>query len=155
MTKAKKQRIDTVKGAVEVMAKAATEILPPPSVPLEGRDLPFFANVIGEFARSEWTPHQLELAAMLARTMSDLEQEQRDMRREGSVAYSEKGTPVVNPRKAVIQMHAGTILSMRRSLSLHARAQAGEPRETGKRRAIAKEIESDNPLEDSLLARPN
>ena len=155
MTKSRKQRIDTLKGAVEVMAKAAIEIVPPPNVPLEDRDMPFFANVIGEFARSEWTPHQLELAAMLARTMSDLEQEQRAMREEGSVAHSERGTPVVNPRKTLIQMHAGTILSMRRSLSLHARAQAGEPRDTGKRRGIAKEIEADNPLEDSLLARPN
>lgn len=155
MANTRKTRVDTVKGAVEVMAKAVQAIEPPPSVPLEDRDLPFFCNVIGEFARSEWTPHQLELAAMLARTMSDLEAEQRAMRLEGTVAHSERGTPVVNPRKTVIQMHAGTILSMRRSLSLHARAQAGEPRETGKRRAIAKDIEGDNPLEDDLLARPN
>lgn len=155
MAKARKQRVDSIRGAVKVMAKAATEIHPPPSVPLEARDLPFFANVIGEFARSEWTPHQLELAAMLARTMSDLEAEQRAMRLEGSVAHSERGTPVVNPRKTVIQMHAGTILSMRRSLSLHARAQGGEARDSGKRRGIAKDIETDNPLDDQLLARPN
>ena len=30
--------------------------------------MPFFASVIDEFARSEWTAHQLEIAAMLART---------------------------------------------------------------------------------------
>jgi len=155
MAKARKQRIDTIKGAVEVMTKSQQPIQPPASVPLEDRDLPFFANVIAEFARSEWSAHQLELAAMMARTMSDLEQEQRKMRDEGSVAYSEKGTPVVNPRKTVIQMHAGTIFSMRRSLSLHARAQAGDPRDVGKRRAQAKQIEGDNPLDDDLLARPN
>jgi hypothetical protein len=77
------------------------------------------------------------------------------MRHEGCVVSSEKGTPVVNPRKSVIQMHAGTILAFRRSLSLHARAQAGEGRDIGKRRASTKGIEGDNPLEDDLLARPN
>jgi hypothetical protein len=52
-------------------------------------------------------------------------------------------------------MHAGTILSMRRSLSLHARAQGGETRDIGKRRGQTKEIESGNPLNDDLIARPN
>lgn len=117
--------------------------------------MPFFASVIAEFARSEWTAHQLELAAMLARTMSDLDREQQALRQEGSVVTTEKGTPVVNPRKSVVQMHAGTILSFRRSLALHARAQGGDARDIGKRRDQARGIEADNPLEDDLLAKPN
>lgn len=137
------------------MAKAASEIVPPSNVPLDSGDLPFFTSVIAEFARSEWTAHQLELAAMLARTMADLEREQRALRDEGAVVTTEKGTPVVNPRKTVVQMHASSILSFRRSLSLHARAQGGEARDVGKRRAAAREIEADNPLDDGLLARPN
>ena len=99
--------------------------------------------------------HQLELAAMLARTMADLTSEQVALRSEGSVAMTERGTPVVNPRKAVVQMHASSILSFRRSLSLHARAQGGDIRDAAKRRVMAKEIEADNPLDDDLLARPN
>ena len=155
-SKPRRKRIDTVAGNVEVMVKsAAANLSPPDSVPLEPRDLPFFANIIGEFARSEWTGHQLELAAMLARTMSDLEEDQREMRKEGCVAYSEKGTPVVNPRKTVIQMHVATIMSTRRSLSLHARAQGGEARDVGKRRDVARTVEDGNPLDDDLLARPN
>jgi hypothetical protein len=152
---ARRQRIDTVAGGVTVMVASARAISPPANVPLDETDLPFFDSVIAEFARSEWTAHQLELAAMLARTMSDLEAEQRALRLEGSVAKSDRGTPVVNPRKALIQMHAGTILSMRRSLSLHARAQGGEARDVGKRREIAREIEAGNPLDDDLIARPN
>lgn len=123
---------------------------------LDACDLPFFANVLSEFARSEWSSHQLELAAMMARTMADLEREQRDLRREGSVMKTKAGTPVVNPRKTVVQMHASTILSFRRSLSLHARAQGGEARDVAKRREGAKGIESAMPDEaDDLLARPN
>lgn len=137
------------------MARAAKSITPPSNVPLDERDMPFFASVIAEFARSDWSAHQLELAAMLARTMSDLEQEQRDLRTEGAVVHTEKGTPVVNPRKAVVQMHAGTILSFRRSLALHARAQGGDARDIAKRRGMAKGVEADNPLDDDLLAKPN
>lgn len=150
----RKARIDSASEAVRVMAKAAIEINPPSNVPLDAEDIPFFQNVIAEYARSEWSAHQLELAAMLARTMADLTREQRLLREEGGVAYSEKGTPVANPRKAIVQMHAGSILSFRRSLSLHARAQAGEARDAAKRREAAKNIEGDNPLEDDLLARP-
>lgn len=152
---ARKARIDSTSEAVRVMAKAATEITPPSNVPLESCDLPFFVSVIAEFARSEWTAHQLEIAAMLARTMADLNREQQMLRTEGSVVSTEKGTPVVNPRKMVVQMHASSLLSFRRSLSLHARAQGGEARDVAKRRSGAKGIESNNPLDDELLARPN
>lgn len=117
--------------------------------------MPFFVNVLAEFSRSEWTAHQLELAAMLARTMADLESDQRMMRREGSIVVTEKGTPVVNPRKAVIQMSAGMILSFRRSLSLHARAQRGEARDVAKRSAVSREIEANIMLDDDLIARAN
>lgn len=150
----RKARIDSATEAVRVMAKAATEILPPANVPLDDGDLPFFRNVVAEFARSEWTDHQLELAAMLARTMADLVREQSLLRDEGGVAYTEKGTPVANPRKTIVQMHASSILSFRRSLALHARAVQGEARDAAKRRDTAKGIEGDNPLEDDLLARP-
>lgn len=155
MAKVRKARIDSTSEQLRVMAKAASQVHPPSTVPLEQCDMPFFANVIEEFARSEWTAHQLELAAMLARTMADLAREQVDLRKEGSVMFTDKGTPVVNPRKTVIQMHASTILSYRRSLGLHARAQGGDARDISKRRTMAKEIENNNPLDDDLLARPN
>ncbi|RWO08217.1 terminase small subunit [Mesorhizobium sp.] len=150
----RKARIDSAAEAVRVMGKATTKVVPPENVPLDAEDMPFFYNVIGEYARSEWSAHQLEIAAMLARTMADLTREQKLLRDEGGVAYSDKGTPVANPRKSIVQMHASSILSFRRSLSLHARAQAGEARDVAKRRGAAKEIEGDNPLEDDLLARP-
>lgn len=151
----RRARIDSTAAAVDVMKAAQSEIHPPSNVPLDDRDLPFFASVLAEFARSEWSAHQLELAAMLARTMADLEQDQRLMRAEGPVMATEKGTPVVNPRKTVIQMNASIILSYRRSLSLHARAQGGEARDVAQRRGAAKAIEAGLDDGDDLLARPN
>ncbi|MCW1431387.1 hypothetical protein [Novosphingobium sp. JCM 18896] len=150
----RKDRIDSASAAVKVMAGATREIAPPSHIRMQDADWPFWHSVIAEFARSEWTDHQLELAGMLARSMADLEREQFDLRSEGSVMSSERGTPVVNPRKQVVQMLAGTILSMRRSLSLHARAQKGEARDVAKRQGIAKSMEPEFD-DDDLIARPS
>jgi hypothetical protein len=150
---AKRPRIDSAAAAVDAARASQQQISPPSNVPLDARDLPFFASVLDEFARSEWTAHQLELAAMLARTMADLEEEQRLMRAEGSTLKTDKGTPVINPRKTAIQMHYGNIHSARRSLSLHARAQGGEARDVAKRRDMAREFDTGEG--DDLLARPN
>ena len=152
----RRQRSDSTEQQAKAMAGAGREIQAPSNVPLEECDLPFFASVLDEFARSEWTAHQLEIAALLARTMADMQREQAALRDEGAVIKTEKGTPVVNPRKTVVQMHASTITSYRRSLSLHARAQGGDARDIGKRRSQAKSAEADSPLDDDdLLARPN
>jgi hypothetical protein len=148
----RRPRIDSVSETVRVVSGSTRNIVPPSNVPLAPGDLPFFVNVIAEFARSEWTAHQLELAAMLARTMADLAREQVLLRDEGGVAHSEKGTPVVNPRKALVQMHAGTILSFRRSLSLHARAEA---RDVARRRVIGKAAEAADAMDDGLIAKPH
>ena len=150
----RKTRIDSTAAAIEIAKAASKPISPPSNVPLDDCDLPFFASVLDEFARSEWTAHQLELAAMLARTMSDLNAEQIAMRAEGSVVSSDRGTPVINPRKTAIQMHYSNIHSARRSLSLHARAQKGEARDVEKRRSMTKEAEGGADFDD-LLARPN
>ena len=146
----KKDRVDSLSEAVRIAS--ADEVQLPANVPLDSGDIPFFHNVIAEYARAEWSAHQLEIAAMLARTMADLTREQKLLRDEGGVARSEKGTPVANPRKAIVQMHASSILSFRRSLALHARAQGGEARDTAKRREAAKDIESGADSDDDLLA---
>ncbi len=149
---AKRTPITSATAAVHILAKSARELRVPAHVSLEEKDMPFWNSVIAEFARSEWTDHQLELAAMLARTMADLEQEQRLFREEGSVSYSEKGTPVINPRKMAIQMHSGTILSFRRSLSLNARAMSGDANKIATRREHAKGVEAGAATDDDLLA---
>lgn len=148
----KKNRVDSVAEAVRIASAASEEIQFPENVPLDDGDVPFFKNVIAEYARAEWSAHQLEIAAMLARTMADLVREQDLLRTEGAVSYSEKGTPVANPRKAIVQMHASSILSFRRSLALHARAIQGEARDAAKRREAAKDIEAGATSDDELLA---
>ena len=82
----RKERIDGQAAAVKVMAAATQSIQPPSNVPLDKTDMPFFVNVIEGFARSEWSAHQLEIAAMIARTMNDINREQQELRKEGYIS---------------------------------------------------------------------
>lgn len=149
----RRKRIDSVESAVEIAQASGRQITPPSNVPLTTEDMPFFASVIDEFARSEWTAHQLELAAMLAKKMRLLRDELATLEAEGFSLMTEKGSPCQNPRLGGVRMLDTSIMSTRRSLQLHARAQGGESRDVSKRRGIAKEYEG-NPADD-LLARPN
>jgi hypothetical protein len=146
-----------------IVSAAGKVIEPPAHVPCEGVDRTFFDNIIDEFARAEWTAHQVELAAMLARTMSDFVEQQDLLRHEGMTDVTAKGTPCVNPRKAVVQMLSGTILSMRKSLALQSnRPGVGLPAKTAASKRIAKAVENaavsgsdDLDSVDTLIAKPN
>lgn len=153
MTK-RRQRIDSATAAVKVMAGAVREIAPPAHVLMSDADWPFWHSVVAEFPRIEWTEHQLEVAAQLAKAMADLESERNTLRGEGYVLILDGGKAVANPRHGVARDLTNSVMSLRRNLSLHARAQAGEARDVAKRRAMGKQIEGDSPLGDDLLARP-
>jgi hypothetical protein len=150
---ARKARIDGTAEAVRIMQGAGKVIEPPSNVPLDPCDMPFFASVVDEFARADWTPHQLELAALLAKKVRLLRDELNTLEAEGFSLLSANGSPCQNPRIGAVRMLDTSIMATRRSLSLHARAQVGEARDAGKRAAIAKGTEAD--LDDELLARPS
>lgn len=149
----KRSAINSPTAAVRIMQGVVRDIVPPSHVPLDACDWPFWGNVVAEFARSEWTEHQLEIAAMLARTMANLEVEQRTLRTEGFISVRENGTTVENPRGRVVKSLAGDILSLRRSLALHARGRSGDNRDAAKQREMGREIQTE--LNDDLLARPS
>ena len=68
-----RKRTDSKENVAQIMAKSAVPITVPSNVPLSDTDIPFYHNVIGESARSQWTEHALEIAAMMASTMHDLD----------------------------------------------------------------------------------
>lgn len=137
------------------MQGAVREIAPPSHVLLGDEDWPYWHSVVAEFPKIEWTDHQLEVAAQLAKSMADLERERNSLRGEGYVLAFDSGKTVVNPRHGVARDLTNSVMSLRRNLSLHARARAGEARDVGKRREIARNVEADNPLDDPLIARPH
>ena len=152
---ARKQRVDSTTAAVRIMTGAAKEVSPPAHICLSAEDWPFWHSVVAEFPKTDWTDHQLEVAAQLAKTMADLEAERSKLRTEGYVlTIGDK--QVANPRHGVARDLTNSCMSLRRNLSLHARAQGGEGRDVAKRRAAAKGIEADSPFgDDDLLARPS
>jgi hypothetical protein len=152
----RRQRVDSATAAIEAMKAASNleEVRPPGHVRLQDEDWPYWHNVIEEAARVEWTEHQLELAALLARAMADLEREQMTLREEGAIVRGAMGQAAANPRKQIVALHAATILSLRRSLGIHSRAKAGEARDVGKRRAILKDHERSSPLRGDDLLGP-
>jgi hypothetical protein len=150
----RRTRVDSTTAAVAVMQASLRSIVPPAHIPLDDAALPFWDSVVAQFARSEWTAHDLEIAAMLARTMRDVSANQELLALEGAVLASERGTPVINPRATYLNTLVGTMEKLRRGLQVDARARNGEKRDTGARRDATKSIEASNPLDDELLARP-
>lgn len=147
-------RIDSKESAAQIMKAATSPIYPPSNVPLQKTDLPFFTNVLSEFARSQWSEHALEIAAMMARTMADLNSEQQALRLEGYIVQRQNGTTVENPRQRIVKSLTGDLLSLRRSLGVNARARE-EAHVANKKTQIAKVIEANAPVDDGLLARPS
>ena len=107
----------------------------------------------GEFARSQWTENALEIAAMMARTLHDLDAEQQELREEGYIAVRENGTTAENPRTRIVKKLTFDLLFLRRSLGVNARVR-GAAHVAIKKTQIAKVIEADNPLNDGLITRP-
>ena len=146
MTTARRARSDSLSAKLQVARSAGKQIQAPSTVKLTKEQMPFFVNVVDEFARSEWSPHCLELAAMLARDLAMVESEQRLLAKEGTVVKTAKGHLMPNPRASILATLKNGILAHRRSLSLHARARVGEARDAGRRKQVQKGIERE--LED-------
>lgn len=148
----RKQRIDSVTAAVEVMTKAVRAIEPPAHAPLHDDAEPFWDEIIAARAKSEWNAHDLCVASDLANAMAQLVENRKSLRDEGEVL--KEGKPFANPRVAVVHGLVAQIKSGRQTLNIHGRAN-GEARDVGARRRQAQAIEADNPLaDDDLLARP-
>ena len=146
----RRTRSDSTAMAVE--AAQAPAASPPSNIELTEEEETFFASIIEEMARVEWTPHAIELAAMLARMMASLNEEQTRLREEETIVTQPSGTVVVNPRTRIVRGLLADIIAMRQSLQIHARAKNGEAHRVAARRDRLKDAEGDS---DGLLARPN
>lgn len=162
MTKAsRKPRYDSTAEQSRIMQGSVAIISPPGHVPLEAMDLPFWEDVVAEFASADWSEHALTIAAMLARTMANLEEEQRLLRQEGATITKEFRNPdgsvrkilsCPNSRARAVSDYMGQVLSLRRSLALHARAKSGTNQDAAKQRDAGKATEKRGMSKSELLA---
>jgi len=157
--KSKRNPINTLTETQRIVAAATKVIHPPHTVALDKEDISLFDSIISECPKAEWTTHKIEVAALLARAMSDLSREQALLRIEGAVVTGPRGTPMLNPRKQVVQLHVLSIVQLRRTLSLHVYATEGTGRDTAKRRETAKDMElaaiPKARVDDGLIAHPH
>lgn len=151
---ARRPRVDSISAAQVIAAAAMRDIEVPAHIAMADSDLPFWQSVIAEFPKADWTVHQLEVAAQLAKAGADLETERNALRVEGYVLLIGDRSQA-NPRHGIARDLTNAIMSLRRNLQLHARALGGEARDAGKRKAKAISIQDKViAVDDDFIARP-
>lgn len=154
MTK-RKPRSDSAAAAIDAMVNASK---PLPDIPahvrLDKRHLPFWDGIIRARARSEWIETDLVVAAQLARTQFDIEKEAETLESEGSVIENARGTPVMNPRHAVLEQLARREMALMRALRITGAAAGIDPRDLAKQRTLERQSRDtkEDLQEDDLLA---
>lgn len=151
----RKQRIDTVAGAIATMGDALSGPLDPPDhVNLRQGDRPFWDSIVGARARGSWDNADLEIAGNLARCKADIERIQSELDIEGDTLTNDRGTVVMNPKHSLLETLSRRAVALSRMLHVHAEAKQGESREQGKRLSAERESRDVIDKKPSLIARP-
>jgi hypothetical protein len=154
MPRAKRNPSNTVESLVNAAQAAALgDIEPPDHVFLRDRDRPHWLNVVRARARSEWTATDLVIAANLARAFADVERLSEELAGESDIVYSTRGTPVPNPKYAILQQLAQRIASLTRILQMQPAA-TGAARDKAPARAAegrAREAQASLQDEEDLI----
>lgn len=110
-----RKRSDSAHVQTEIMQSAILGVNVPDFVDVPEECKPFW-KVITD-ARAVWTDVDLVHAANLARCMYSIEENQKELKKEGDVILNQKGTPIMNPRFSILEQLS------RRSVTLSAKIQ--------------------------------
>lgn len=148
----KRQRTDTVKGAVSSMAGALTEIEVPKHVNVPDDAICFWHSITKARAADRWNDTDLEIAAELARTKASIERLNKEIESEGDVIKNDRGTPIVNPKHNLIETLTRRVVALSRMLQVHAEATQGKSRDQVKaNKAQSDAAKAASSAEDSLI----
>lgn len=153
----RRQRTDTVAGAVAAMAGAVSEIPVPEHVVVPEGAMKFWRSITKARAADRWNDSDLEVAAELARTKANIERLNAELEAEGDVVVNERGTPIVNPKHNLLETLTRRMIALSRVLQVHAEATQGKSREqvkANKAQAAAEKAakEADSELIPGLYA---
>lgn len=146
--------VTNIANRVRIAQAARRGIFPPAHIPLDETEILHFDAIIAEKANSEWTLHEVDIAAMFARTMRQLIDESRMLATEGSIVTGAAGQPKVNPRNQVRTMLSNHVLSYRRTLGIHSVAKMPNASDRTRRNELSREMQN-GVLGDELIAKPN
>ena len=155
--KPRRARVDSAQAVAAAIVAGGKKIAVPPEIDFTPKQRLIFTEICDEFSKVELTAHKIRLVAALAKDVAALEEQQDLLRAEGSVFINSHGNPTANPRIRAVQTLTSSVLSMRRSLGVHARDLAGgDSRRVGIRRShdMANEKALDGSDSD-LITRPN
>lgn len=152
----RKQRVDTVKGALNSMENALAGPLEPPAhVRLRDGDRPFWDSIVTARARDRWDTADLEIAANLARCKADIERLQSEIDHEGDVIENARGTPVMNPKHTLLETLSRRAVALSRMLHVHAEAKQGPSAKQGKALEAEKAAGESAKRKGNLIAMPS
>lgn len=148
----KRQRTDTVKGAVSAMSGAVNPIEVPEHVTVPEPALKFWRSITKARAADRWNDSDLEVAAELARTKAKIEQLNLEIEEEGDVITNDRGTPIVNPRHSILETLTRRMIALSRALQVHAEATQGKSRDQVKsNKAQTEATKAAQAMDNSLI----
>lgn len=148
----RRQRVDSIKGAVNAMAGAINEIAVPDYVYMPESAMKFWKSITKARAADRWTDADLEVAAELARTKSSIERLNIEIESEGDVVTNERGTPIVNPKHSLLETLTRRMVALSRMLQVHAEATQGKSRDQVKaNKAQSEASKKADKVDDDLI----
>lgn len=148
---------DSNKSAQEVMAHASIVIEPPAHMTMSDASMYYFRDIINERANVDWAPHDVAIAAKLARYMAREDELSGMLDDEGPTVTGAQGGIAKNPTATVLADVSSKIIALRRSLCLHALgANPGlKSSQIGKGRGQRRAVQDAADVADPLIARPS
>lgn len=148
----KRQRTDTVKGAVSAMSGAVNTIEVPEHVTVPDAALKFWRSITKARAADRWNDSDLEVAAELARTKANIERLNLEVEEEGDVIKNDRGTPIVNPKHNLLETLTRRMVALSRALQIHAEATQGKSRDQVKsNKAQSEAANAAKAMDNSLI----
>ncbi len=128
---ARKRSDSTTQAVAATQAAISGPIQPPAHIRLRDEDFPFWNAIVQARAADTWNDADLAFAANLARTQADIERLHTEIYDEGDVLENARGTPVANPRHALLETLSRRAVALSRCLHVHAEATQGRSRDAG------------------------
>lgn len=145
--------ITTPDNHVRIAQAAGFKIRPPAHIPLDETEILHFDSIIAEKANSEWTAHEIDIAASFAWAMHQLNEQTRLMTTEGTIVVVADGQSKVNPRLKAVSSFFAMVLSYRRTLGINGAAKMPNAGDRARRNELSREMQ-DGFLDNDLIARP-
>jgi hypothetical protein len=149
----RKKRSDSTDVMVAAFQAAGTTMEPPSYLNVDAEARPFWDDIIATRALHNWTPHDLIVAANLARVYRDIEKYLSIVGRSRITKGQDGKLEIIAPHKVLNDLMPQAA-AMARSIQVHARATQGESREQTRTNAVYRQAQQVlQNFDHSLLAK--